>query len=72
MRERFGVARERIADDWPMPGTDYRRLHLSPTGAMDWSADGGGAVEYEAASGRAVFDHTFEQATELTATPSST
>jgi predicted acyl esterase len=65
VRERFGVARERIAEDWPVPGTEYRKLHLSPDGAM--GAEGGtGAVEYDATGARAVFDHTFSEETEIT------
>ena len=66
VREKFGVARERIAEDWPVPGTDYRKLHLSDSGAMAWDAAGAGTVEYDATTGRAVFDHTFAEATEIT------
>jgi predicted acyl esterase len=66
IRERFGVARGRLAEDWPVPGTQYRRLHLSPTATMDWNELGSGEVAYDATQGSAVFDHTFAEPTELT------
>jgi predicted acyl esterase len=66
VRERFGVARERVAEDWPVPGTEYRRLHLAADCTMDWTEGSAGEIAYDAITGGAVFDHTFAGPTELT------
>ncbi len=66
VRESFGSARERIAADWPVPGTQYLRLNLSASGTMSPTDEGTGTVEYDAKTGEAVFEHTFDQDTELT------
>jgi len=66
VREAFGKARERIAADWPLPETDYAKLHLSSDGTMMPDRQGAGTIEYDAKAGRAVFEHCFAQDTELT------
>ncbi|MDB5717617.1 MAG: CocE/NonD family hydrolase, partial [Sphingomonas bacterium] len=58
VRERAGQAIERVADQWPLPETDYVPLWLDgATGTMGaTAASEAAAVRYEATEGRAVFD----------------
>jgi uncharacterized protein len=68
IRERAQAAVERLADQWPLPQTRYQPLWLDAgMGSLGpETARGPSSVRYDAREGRATFDHTFEQATELT------
>ena len=66
MRERHDVASDRTAETWPIPATRYERLYLdASTGTMGDAPQTQAEVAYDARSGRATFDHRFEQRTEL-------
>jgi predicted acyl esterase len=72
VRERFYEWRTRFADDFPIPGTDFRRLYLSPgerTLAVE-PVPSAGTIRYSAGKtssqpDRAEFVFTFRQRTEL-------
>ena len=67
VRERHGVATERAENEWPLARTDYRALHLdTASGTLLEVHPAEAYLEQDAMTGRAVFDHRFEQATELT------
>jgi uncharacterized protein len=68
VRERAGQATERAEQEWPLARTQYRPLYLDAgRGALqDDPGAKAGQVRYDAASGRAVFDHRFREDTELT------
>jgi len=67
VRERHGVAEERAEAEWPLARTRHEALHLDAHGGR-LSPEAGEAAElrYDAREGRACFDRTFDQATELT------
>ena len=69
VRETLYDATVRYEADWPIPRTEYARLHLdADAGALVEAAPAAGAVaRYDgtADEGRAVFDHTFDAPTEL-------
>jgi hypothetical protein len=67
VRERAGVATERLAEAWPLPETEYRQLWLDAGACrLSGAPAAPAALRYEAQTGRAVFDHRFEADTELT------
>ena len=68
VRERSGVAAERIADEWPLPQTEYRSLWLNcATQTLNSEPSGEcTAFNYESKTGRAVFDYRFDDDTEIT------
>ena len=68
IRARAGVAVERAESEWPLARTRYRKLWLdaSRAGLMEAPGSQEAQVRYDALRGRAVFDHRFEVATELT------
>jgi predicted acyl esterase len=63
--EKYAVRHE---TDFPVPGTRYQKLYLDATDnrLKFEKIRRQGRVSYDSASGRAVFDHAFEQDTELT------
>lgn len=68
VREKYYAGAFKRADDWPLPGTDYRKLFLdAKAGAMRMApvVDAASASYDSTGSGRAVFDFKFEEATEL-------
>jgi len=68
VREQHGVAQEREEQEWPLARTQHQRLHIdAATGSLTESAPEQPAeIRYPATMGRAVFDHRFDAATELT------
>lgn len=67
VRERHGVAEERAETEWPLGRTRYEALHLDAlSGRLRANAGEAGALRYDACTGQACFDWTFEHATELT------
>ncbi len=71
VRERFFEGRWRFADDFPVPGTEYRKLYLDPQGALSASPVAGAsslrysAVKSSAEKDKAEFTITFNERTEL-------
>ncbi|HWL46907.1 MAG TPA: CocE/NonD family hydrolase [Sphingomonadaceae bacterium] len=69
IRDRAGVATERLADQWPLPETRLVPLWLDAAGTLDETAPAeAGTVRYDAIDGRAVFDHRFDRDTTLAGT----
>lgn len=66
VRQEYGVASERIAQEWPLPGTEYSKLYLSADGAMEAEEKHACEISYDANEGRAIFDHMFDAPTEIT------
>jgi uncharacterized protein len=67
VRERHGVAEERDEADWPLSRAQHQALHLdASSGRLCSNAFGSAELRYDAREGRACFDWTFDQATELT------
>lgn len=73
VRERANVGVMRDETAWPPASTQHRRLHLDANGSgagalLPVPAGREGSVRYNplSAEGRAVFDHCFEAATEVT------
>ena len=68
VRERFCVGDVREEREWPLSRTRFEKLWLDASrGILDMSRPAPeSAVSYDATSGRAVFDHRFEKAVELT------
>jgi putative CocE/NonD family hydrolase len=68
VRERAGVAHERLATEWPIAGTQHRQLWLDASGAALTFArpQAAARVAYEAAGGCATFDLRFAADTEVT------
>lgn len=67
IRERHGVAEERAEHSWPPARTEYRRLFLDgKAGALADASPDAAEVRYEARTGRATFDLTFAEDTEIT------
>jgi predicted acyl esterase len=68
VRERHEVAEERAEQEWPLKRAKHRKLWLNAatgktaTGKPRKEAE----VRYDARTGRAVFDHVFEEDAELT------
>ncbi len=55
------------ADDWPVPGTEYRPLYLDANGTLAASTPGeAGTNSYHSDYSRAEFSHTFAEDTEIT------
>ncbi|MFZ1993729.1 MAG: CocE/NonD family hydrolase [Solirubrobacteraceae bacterium] len=67
VRERFYVGHGLEGRNWPLTGTDYRRLYLdASTGQLSGTAGGAEAeVRYDAKTGRAEFGHRFAADTDL-------
>lgn len=63
--EKYSV---RFEEDFPIPGTKYEKLYLDATdnGLKFNKIKEQGKASYVSGSGKAIFDHTFEQDTELT------
>jgi hypothetical protein len=67
VRERHGVGKERAESEWPLARTEYRRLHLdAANGALAEAPGAEAEARYAAREGRIVFDHRFEEPSELT------
>ena len=68
VRERLDKYLVRYEDDWPIPRTKYKKLYLdAETGTLNFhEVSREQKVSYDSADGRAVFDITFDQDTELT------
>ncbi|HEY4711058.1 MAG TPA: CocE/NonD family hydrolase C-terminal non-catalytic domain-containing protein, partial [Dehalococcoidia bacterium] len=58
----------RHQNDFPIPGTQYKKLYLDATDhTLKFNKNGQpGKVSYDSAGGKAVFDYAFEKDTELT------
>lgn len=71
VRDSFYTGEVREADEWPLPGTDYRELFLNADGALTAAAPAAeGVVEYDGLSSglgdhRVTFEHVFETRTTL-------
>ena len=61
------VAQVRDEQEWPLARTDWRRLRLADGGTLTEDGDRGsaGSVTFDLRRNAAVFDHRFEQATEI-------
>ena len=68
VRESLRGYEVRYADDWPVPGTEYREMYLDADGGKLGPKKLGktGSAAYPAETGRVVFDYTFDEDTELT------
>jgi predicted acyl esterase len=68
IRERYYVGNFRVEDDWPIPRTKYTPLYLDASnGTMSLALPPGESnIRYDALTGRAIFDYTFNEKTELT------
>jgi predicted acyl esterase len=68
VRERANVGEFRGENQWPLARTQFHKLYVDAANGTlsDTPVDTAGKVSYEAQSGRAVFDYTFKQDTELT------
>jgi len=56
----------RQEQDWPIPGTQYTKLYLGDNAALNMNQPKQtGSVSYDWASGKAVFDITFDKDTEV-------
>jgi hypothetical protein len=68
VRESLTEYSVREASDWPIPGTDYRRLYLSSqdNALTELPLPAEAVTEYDSAEGQAVFELTFDEATEIT------
>jgi putative CocE/NonD family hydrolase len=67
IRERAGVATERLATEWPLPQTRYASLWLdAATGTLhDTKPTASAAKRYAVNGGRAIFDYRFPHSAEL-------
>lgn len=67
VRDRLKVNHHRTDTQYPLTGTDYRRLYLDASaGSMSFSAPSTSeSVSYEAKTGNTTFSWTFTEATEL-------
>jgi predicted acyl esterase len=67
VRDRAHVGEVRAEHEWPLGRVEYTPLHLDArSGGLTTGAPAtAGRAEYDALDGRAVFDHRFEQDTEL-------
>ena len=68
VRERLGVGQVRGESEWPLAGTRYTKLFLDVAGSAMGEKPPAAAAQksYDAQTGQAVFEHRFEQDTELT------
>lgn len=70
VRERANVGEMRAEKEWPLARTDYRKLYLDAAhGALSDSpvaASAEARYDPKSATGRATFDYTFSQDTEIT------
>lgn len=66
VREGHGVAQERAESAFPPARAQLTSLHLDAAGSLLSNTPAAGEVRYDAAGGQAVFDHKFEQDTEIT------
>ena len=66
VRERHGVATERAEMTFPPADAVLTSLPLGADGTLGSTDAAGGTVRYDAATGRAVFDHCFAEDTEIT------
>ena len=70
VREAAKIGQERAEQEWPLARTRYRRLYLDARacGLRETRPESEAVVSYDpgAADNRVVFDHRFEQDTELT------
>lgn len=56
----------RHEQDWPIPGTQYTKLHLGNKEALSLNRpSNAGEISYDWASGKAMFDITFDKETEV-------
>ena len=68
VRDRFGEAKERSEAEWPLARTRYVPLYLDAASSSlsPEPPDHEALTDYDAATGRATFDITFDKPTELT------
>jgi uncharacterized protein len=67
VRETKEMYTVRYEDEWPIARTQYRKLYLDASGKLSPDkADREGKVSYDSADGKAEFDITFDQDTEIT------
>ena len=67
IRDRYYVGESRAEDTWPLERVSYTPLFLDAAGAVlvTDTPGTGSHVAYDATDGRAVFDHRFDEDTEL-------
>lgn len=66
VREAYGKCIERTEEEWPLARARPTPLWLAPEGLAPSPAEAETTIRYPATSGRAVFDHRFDQDTEIT------
>lgn len=70
VRERANVGEFRAENEWPLARTQYRKLYLDAAGGklsnVPASVPGKVAYDSQSLEGRATFDYTFQEDTELT------
>ena len=68
VRDRAYVGEHRAENEWPLARTEYTPLYLDggPGTLSKEPAPSTATVSYEAATGKAVFEHTFDNDTEVT------
>lgn len=68
IRDKYYVGEFRNESEWPIARTQYEKLHLvaSPLSLSRSAQHAPGQVRYDAQTGSAVFDYTFDKRTELT------
>lgn len=59
------VVEVRDEQEWPLARTDWRLLHLAARGKLTAHPDGHGSVSFELRRHAVVFDHRFEEDTEI-------
>ncbi|MEU5794788.1 CocE/NonD family hydrolase [Streptomyces sp. NPDC047813] len=59
------VVQVRDEQEWPLARTDWRPLHLASGGALSDAEGGAGSVTFDLRREAAVFDHRFDEDTEL-------
>jgi predicted acyl esterase len=52
--------------DWPIPGTRYTKLYLGGNSTLNYRLPKAGEVTYDWATGKVIFDITFDEDTEIT------
>ncbi|HET6298469.1 MAG TPA: CocE/NonD family hydrolase [Kribbella sp.] len=73
LRESYYKGEEQQATAWPIPGTQYRILHLdAQAGVLSESGAESGTTMYDAKTGHAYFDYTFEERSEVVGNASLT
>ena len=67
IRERAFVGEIRAEQEWPLARTEHRKLFLGANGATSFVPfSDSSSISYDAQTGSAIFEHKFEEDTELT------